>query len=141
MGIAASPDLVIADEPSRGIDHERAMEFMALLKRLLPRTAVIIITHDISIASACTRLLVMLGGKVMEYGPAGELLEEPKHPYTQNLLAALPERGFATAPPLGRELPGACPFYPRCVRGRSRCAETPPPEKSRQLRRWSCHDA
>lgn len=141
LGIAASPDLVMADEPTRGIDHEAAMEFMALLKSLFPRTAVIIITHDISVASACTWLLVMLGGKVMEYGPAGELLRDPKHPYTQNLLAALPERGFAAAPPLGRESPGACPFYSRCIRGCSRCAETPPPEISRELRRWCCHNA
>jgi oligopeptide/dipeptide ABC transporter ATP-binding protein len=141
MGIAASPDLVIADEPTRGIDHEAAMEFMALLKNLFPRTAVIIITHDISVASACTRLLVMLGGKAMEYGPTGDLLREPKHPYTQNLLAALPERGFAAALPLDRDITGACPFYSRCTRSHSLCTETPPPENSRELRRWSCHDA
>jgi oligopeptide/dipeptide ABC transporter ATP-binding protein len=141
MGIAASPVLVTADEPTRGIDHESAMEFMALLENLFPRSAVIIITHDISVASTCTRLLVMLGGKMMEYGPARELLTEPKHPYTQNLLAALPERGFAALPPLAREVPGGCPFYSRCTRSRTLCAETPPPEQSRGPRRWSCHDA
>lgn len=141
MGIAASPVLVTADEPTRGIDHESAMEFMALLENLFPRSAVIIITHDISVASACTQLLVMLGGRMMEYGPARELLTEPKHPYTQNLLAALPERGFAAMPPLTREAPGGCPFYSRCTRSRSLCAETPPPEQSRGLRRWSCHNA
>jgi oligopeptide/dipeptide ABC transporter ATP-binding protein len=141
MGIAASPGLVTADEPTRGIDHGAAMEFMALLENLFPRTAVIIITHDISVASACTSLLVMLGGTLMEYGPARELLAAPKHPYTQSLMAALPEKGFNAAPPLRREVSGGCPFYSRCVRGRSLCAASPPPEKARGPRRWSCHDA
>jgi oligopeptide/dipeptide ABC transporter ATP-binding protein len=141
MGIAASPVLVTADEPTRGIDHGAAMEFMALLKNLFPRTAVIIITHDISAASACTQLLVMLGGRMMEYGPVRELLTEPKHPYTQDLLAALPERGFAAAPPLNREAPGGCPFYSRCAWSSPLCAEKPPPEQSRGSWRWSCHNA
>jgi ABC-type glutathione transport system ATPase component len=94
IGLAASPKLVIADEPTRGIDEESADLFLEELDRAFPEAAVIVITHNMGLAKRCKRLLVLHDGGIVEYGDSESILEAPVHSYTQSLIEALPERGF-----------------------------------------------
>lgn len=92
MAIAStgSPQLVIADEPTRGIDQANRSLFMHNLNALFGKAAVLLITHDISVASACDDILVMQAGRIEEYGKAESVLTKPASPYTKVLLDALP---------------------------------------------------
>ena len=92
LGMAGQPGLVIADEPTRGIDRSTAVEFIELLKTSFRNAVVIIITHDISIARLCDKLLVMHNGTMAEYGHAGEVIENPASEHTRRLVEATPER-------------------------------------------------
>jgi ABC-type glutathione transport system ATPase component len=94
IGLAAAPKLVVADEPTRGIDEESADLFLEELDRAFPEAAVIIITHNMGLAKRCNRLLVLHDGGIVEYGDSENILRAPAHPYTQSLIDALPERGF-----------------------------------------------
>lgn len=94
IGMAGEAHLVIADEPTRGVDDETAATFMDGIKDSFTDAAIIIITHNISVAKACERLLVMRGGEILEYGDTCEILANPTHPYTRDLIDALPENGL-----------------------------------------------
>lgn len=94
MGMAGNPLLVVADEPTRGVDDETAATFMNSIVDSFPQAAVIIITHNIAVAKACERLLVMRQGNRLEYGDTAQILKNPGHPYTQSLIDALPENGL-----------------------------------------------
>ena len=101
IALAGKPKLVIADEPTRGVDRENADKFLSQLKELFSEAAVIIITHDISVAAECDYILVMDNGTGVEFGPAEELLNHPKHSRTHQLICDLPhalshvERGLS----------------------------------------------
>lgn len=112
--------LVIADEPTNGLDYQAKLAFQQLLKELFPEAALLIITHDITVASFCDRVLVLCGGKMMETGHSPQVLEHPRHPYTEALLSALVENGMQETPMLRGET-GACPYYRRCPYGREQC--------------------
>lgn len=112
--------LVIADEPTNGLDYQAKLAFQQLLKKLFPEAALLIITHDITVASFCDRVLVLCGGRMMETGPSNQVLEHPRHPYTEALLSALVENGMQETPMLRGET-GVCPFYRRCPHGREQC--------------------
>lgn len=105
--------LIIADEPTNGLDAAGRERFMRMLNELFPKAARLIITHDIGIASLCDRALVLLGGRPMECGAASEVLGAPRHPYTKALIGSLVENGMRQTPRL-REPEGSCPFYSRC---------------------------
>jgi len=90
LGLAGEPHLVIADEPTRGIDRDSAIEFIALLKKSFSDSALIVITHDISIANLCDNLLVMRGGAAVEYGATYDVITNPSHEYTRELIDAIP---------------------------------------------------
>jgi ABC-type glutathione transport system ATPase component len=94
IGLAASPKLVIADEPTRGIDEESAELFLEELDCAFPEAAVIVITHNMGLVKRCGRLLVLHTGGIVEYGDSESILGDPAHPYTPSLIDALPERGF-----------------------------------------------
>lgn len=118
--------LVIADEPTNGLDHEAKVRFMGLLKEIFPKAAKLIITHDIGVARLCDRTLVLCGGRMMECGESCELLEAPRHPYTKALMGALVENGMLETPVLREYLPSAkptdgCPFFRRCPRAATGC--------------------
>ena len=98
--LAVEPDLLIADEPVSALDVSVQAQVLALLEEIRQRLdlAMLFITHDLRVAAqVCDQVAVMREGKVVEYGPAGDVLVRPQHPYTQALVAAAPGRGFAFA--------------------------------------------
>jgi oligopeptide/dipeptide ABC transporter ATP-binding protein len=132
MALACEPSLLIADEPTTGLDatiQSKIVDLLAELKASLGVTTMLI-SHDISIISRLSdSVAVMYGGTVVEYGPAKKVLSpghEPKHPYTAALLASVPsaqnikEKGYLQAiegDVLDTiNIPTGCRFYPRCGR-------------------------
>jgi peptide/nickel transport system ATP-binding protein len=126
IAVAAEPKLLIADEPTTALDVTVQAQIIALLKDLQTRLnmAIVLITHDMGVvAGIASRVAVMYAGRVAEYGPVGEVLVEPRHPYTMGLIDAIPRaddapgslfRGLPGAPPiLGAPISG-CAFAPRC---------------------------
>jgi peptide/nickel transport system ATP-binding protein len=90
--IALRPRLLIADEPTTALDSTVQAGILTLLERLRAEgTALILISHDLAVVSRlASRVLVMRGGRIVESGPAAEVLEHPRHPYTRQLIAAVP---------------------------------------------------
>ena len=90
MAAAGNPGLVIADEPTKGVDHNNTLQFVNNLDTLFPNAAVLLITHDISVASICDNILVMKDGTTEEYGETKQVLAEPKSIHTHQLICDLP---------------------------------------------------
>lgn len=130
------PDLIIADEPTASLDATIQAQILALLARRVAcsNAALLLITHDLGMAAeVCDRIVVLYGGKVLEEGSSGRLLGRPSHPYTARLLEAIPRFGRSGrlvpvpgVPPHPRDLPGGCPFQPRCHRAIAECVDMPP---------------
>lgn len=112
--------LLIADEPTNGLDHQAKVRFMALLEEQFPEAAKLVITHDIAVAKLCQTTLVLCGGRMMERGPSAALLARPRHPYTKALIGALVENGMQETPVL-RPQNGPCPFFRRCPEAAPSC--------------------
>ena len=141
MAIACGPRLLIADEPTTALDVTIQAQVMALLRRLRSEEgmALVLITHDLALMAEMARaqdnpVAVMYAGQVVESDRASALFSRPRHPYTQALLAALPERAaprqrIAALPGIvpGRyDRPGGCLLAPRCAQVQARChAERP----------------
>lgn len=139
LAACARAKLVIADEPTNGLDRQQTEDFFALLDRLYPDAAYLVITHDISVARHCDSVAVLCRGRMCETGPAEAVLSSPRHPYTQALTGALVENGMAETPQLRPEGKG-CPFYARCPFAKEECASTPwePQAKEQNGIRWWC---
>jgi oligopeptide/dipeptide ABC transporter ATP-binding protein len=123
MALAADPGIMIADEPTTALDmtvQKQILELLAKLRREL-QLSLLFITHDLGVVAQITdRIMVMYAGRIVEEGPAMEVLRRPRHPYTEGLLRAAPrlERGKlipipGTVPSL-EALPHGCAFAPRC---------------------------
>lgn len=130
-------ELIIADEPTNGLDERGKEDFLKLLRELFPNAAKLIITHDISLAAQSDRILVLLGGRAMEEGRSNEVLSSPNHPYTEALIGALAKNGLQSSRVL-REQRGDCPFYSRCPKAGENCF-APTRTKSAGDRRWRCN--
>jgi peptide/nickel transport system ATP-binding protein len=152
MALACDPELLIADEPTTALDVTIQAQILDLLARLRRERgmAVLLISHDLGvIAETCDRVVVMYAGKVVESGPAADVLRAPRHPYTAGLLRSLPGdpgqgRRLATipgmVPPLTR-LPPGCRFRDRCDRALELCARQEPPLASLDPgRAAACHN-
>jgi oligopeptide/dipeptide ABC transporter ATP-binding protein len=140
IALAAAPDLLIADEPTTGLDVSVQAQIMDLLEALRERfgLAVLLITHDLAVvAERCDRVLMMYAGEIVEEADAETLFTRPAHPYTKALLSSLPRLGNAEsgdvlpvmpgqAPDFSR-LPPGCTFYPRCGESLDYCSDTVPP--------------
>jgi peptide/nickel transport system ATP-binding protein len=146
MALASEPSLLIADEPTTGLDATIQSEIVGLLANLKSELgiATLLISHDIRVISRLAdNVAVMYGGSVMEHGPAADVLAArfaPKHPYTTALLASIPseqnvrDKGYLTViegeVPDAVDLPRGCRFYARCNRVadsvRDRCAQREP---------------
>lgn len=103
MALACKPRLLIADEPTTALDVTIQAEILALMDRLKRETgtAVMFITHDMAVvAQMADRVVVMFRGNKVEEGPVAEIFENPQHPYTKALLAAVPKLGEMTGKPL-----------------------------------------
>ncbi|MDQ3467632.1 MAG: ABC transporter ATP-binding protein [Chloroflexota bacterium] len=132
-----SPDLLILDEPTSALDVSVQAQIMNLLKDLKrdPGISMLFITHDIGLASdLCDSIAVAYAGEHVEFGPAERVLLEPRHPYTQLLLASLPRlhgterpRPMPGEPPDPTALPAGCRFHPRCPFRFEACDHHPPP--------------
>ena len=93
MALACDPQLLIADEPTTALDVTIQAQILEVLKELKERLkmGIILITHDLGVVSEiCDRVVVMYTGKVVEQGLIREILDNPKHPYTEGLIAAIP---------------------------------------------------
>ena len=112
--------LLIADEPTNGLDEAGRAQFFALLDSIFPNAAKLIITHDISVAARCNRVLVLCGGRMLETDASSTVLRAPRHPYTKALLAAQVANGMQPSPIL-REGVSSCPFYARCSEADTAC--------------------
>ncbi|MCO5975320.1 ABC transporter ATP-binding protein [Ideonella oryzae] len=132
MAVACQPRLLIADEPTTALDVTIQAQILDLLRRLQKEQGMglIMITHDLGVvAELAQRVAVMYAGQIIETGPADTLFDQPRHPYTAALLAALPERsrGQARLPalpgsvPAGVDRPAGCLFAPRCAAVRADC--------------------
>jgi len=137
MAISCSPKLLIADEPTTALDVTIQAQILDLLLRLQRETnsALILITHDMGVvAETAERVIVQYAGQKVEEQPVIDLFENPRHPYTSALLAALPERATSKRlPSIPGVVPGqydrppGCLFAPRCSLHQPLCdAEKPP---------------
>jgi oligopeptide/dipeptide ABC transporter ATP-binding protein len=150
MALVCEPTLMIADEPTTGLDVTIQRQILALMRDLWERTGVarITISHDMGvIAHTCRRVVVMYAGKVMEVGPVQDVYREPLHPYTRRLIQAVPRLDTSAKPlGIGGELPSpftppaGCRFHPRCTEAIEVCRrEQPPLLTVAEGRQVACH--
>ncbi len=134
--LACDPRMLIADEPTTGLDPLVARQILALLTRLqrTHQLGVLFITHDLSIVQEhADRLAVLYAGRAVEWGEAGRFFASPRHPYSQALLGAVPRLGQATLRGIPGTLPEpaarppGCRFAPRCAYHRPPCDAGYPP--------------
>lgn len=128
--LAQPADLIVADEPTKGLDQKRRDLVVQLLKALSYQGKTIItITHDLEVGKQIGgNLAVLYKGYLMEQGQTGLILNTPHHPYTRALLAALPENGLHPIPMANKTLsPGrGCAFSGRCTQAVDACHEILP---------------
>jgi oligopeptide/dipeptide ABC transporter ATP-binding protein len=152
IAVAASPELILADEPTTALDasvQQTVLDLLAEVVREL-NASVILITHDIAVAaSIADRVAVMYAGRVVETGSISEIVRNPRVPYTKALLDAalaledgrqgvlptIPENPMAMY-----EEPAGCAFASRCDRAVDVCWNTDPVLVADNGRSWACHD-
>jgi peptide/nickel transport system permease protein len=153
MALACDPQVVIADEPTTALDvmiQAQILELMNDLRRKL-KLAIIFVTHDLGVvAEMCDSVLVMYGGVTAEYADVDTIYNQPRHPYTQELLKAFPDltrmdkklTSIPGYPPKLDALPAGCRFAPRCPLAFDRCNKEQPALhklKDGHLHIASCH--
>jgi oligopeptide/dipeptide ABC transporter ATP-binding protein len=137
MALSCDPDLIIADEPTTALDVTVQAQILQLFKSIQKSRSmsVLYITHDLGVvANIADRVYVMYSGMVTEQGNTAQIFHDPRHPYTQGLLASLPSRSKrgkrlysipGTVPnPACR--PEGCPFHPRCPHAIPTCGREYP---------------
>ncbi len=131
MGLACNPSLIIADEPTKGLDVTIKMQIVKLLKEVSRRKSMLFITHDLGVATQiCDNIAVMYAGELVEYAKTEDVFKNPLHPYTQGFLNSLPNMGLkpirGMSPSL-IDLPSGCRFHPRCDHASAKCTIEHPP--------------
>ncbi|MCP3978183.1 MAG: ABC transporter ATP-binding protein [bacterium] len=135
--IACSPRFIVADEPVSALDPPVQAQIINLMMDLQERLglAYLFIAHDLRLVEhICDRVAVMYLGQIVEEGPAREVYDDPKHPYTRALLASTPTLdpgsepapALAGEPPSPTEPPPGCPFHPRCPVAEEECSRDAP---------------
>ncbi|MBL8703056.1 MAG: ABC transporter ATP-binding protein [Alphaproteobacteria bacterium] len=150
--LALRPRLVMADEPTAGLDVSVQGEILNLMVRLRTELglAYVIVTHNLPvIRHVSSRLAIMYLGRIVEEGPTRAVFTTPAHPYTRALVAAVPRPDpddARSAPLLSGEVPSlrdrptGCPFHPRCPDARDRCrVEVPAMRSVAPARQAACH--
>jgi oligopeptide/dipeptide ABC transporter ATP-binding protein len=141
MALACRPALLVADEPTTALDVTVQAQILELLLRLRDShgTAMLLVTHNLGlVAGVADRVTVMYAGQMCEAATVDDLFTQPRHPYTQALLAAVPRLGgeratLATIPgrvPTPRDFPPGCRFAPRCPHAMAACRQAPPPARN-----------
>ena len=137
MALACNPQVIIADEPTTALDVMIQAQILELLDSLRKKLglAIIFVTHDLGVvAEMCDRVLVMYGGVTAEYADVDAIYNEPRHPYTQELIKAFPDltkpkkklSSIPGYPPRLDALPAGCRFAPRCPLAFDRCRTEQP---------------
>lgn len=136
MAMVCNPDLLIADEPTTALDVTIEAQILHLMRQLQKDkgTSIMMITHNLGVvAEICDQVYVMYAGKVVESAEVHELFQNPKHPYTQGLLGALPKmdsrqrlNSIDGMVPTLKDMPTACRFAPRCPMATQKCREEQP---------------
>jgi oligopeptide/dipeptide ABC transporter ATP-binding protein len=139
VALSCDPELIIADEPTTALDVTVQAQILELMRRLQRErgTAILLITHNLGVVAAmCDHVAVMYAGKIVESAPVRALFREPRHPYTQGLLRAVPRLDHPAKEPLPT-IPGTvpnllyptpgCRFRARCPWAVERCAVEEPP--------------
>ncbi len=126
MALALNPDIVIADEPTTALDVTTQAKIMKMINDIRRKMgiSIILITHDLPlVAEVADRVYIMYAGKIVEAADVYSMFKEPKHPYSQGLLSAIPSikgpkrrlEGMPGEPPDLRRPPQGCRFHPRCA--------------------------
>ena len=137
LALAADPKLIVADEPTTALDVSIQAQIISLLKKLCREngTAVMLVTHDMGvIAETADRVAVMYAGRIAEIGPVAQVIHHAQHPYTQGLMASIPQIGadherlaqIDGAMPRLNAIPKGCAFNPRCPKVFERCRQDRP---------------
>ena len=138
MALSSNPSLLIADEPTTALDVTTQKQVIYLIKELQKKfgTSVLFITHNLGvIAEIADKVMVMYGGKIMEYAPVKEVFNNPGHPYTSSLLESIPRLDIPRKVKL-KVIPGSLPnstiliqgclFHPRCRSSSDICKNKEP---------------
>ncbi len=151
--LAVQPDFIVCDEPVSALDVSIQAQIINLMRELQQRLGLtyLFISHDLKIVRyLCDEVAVMYLGKIVEIGPVREIYENPKHPYTQALLSAIPVHDRAESRsrivlkgdvPSALNPPSGCHFHPRCPVARPDCAARVPELRPVEGREVSCHYA
>ncbi len=157
MALACNPKLLIADEPTTALDVTIQAQILDLMRDLKHRVgaAIVLITHDLGVvAEVAERVVVMYAGRKVEEAPVKELFGNPRHPYTQGLLGAVPKLGSSLTgtetrlaeipglvPSLKQKIPG-CVFASRCPKATEFCSQAAPALELKSPAHWAaCHYA
>lgn len=151
MAFVNNPDLLIADEPTTALDVTIQAQIMDLMRKMNQErsTAVLLISHDLGvIRDLCSRVYIMYAGQIVESGTVEEVLQDPIHPYTRGLVAAIPyarKKGVPLSsipgfvPPLDKRSEKGCPFANRCFACQERCRQETPLLYRHKDRNILCH--
>jgi oligopeptide/dipeptide ABC transporter ATP-binding protein len=136
MACVCDPPVAVLDEPTTGLDVLTQDRILAELRRLRDEDgmAMVYVTHDLAVVSQMAdRIVVMYAGRIVENGPAAEVIERPRHPYTRALVEAIPDvrhpralRGIGGVSVGVGDWPSGCAFAPRCAHQQLRCQEALP---------------
>ncbi|MDO1582501.1 ABC transporter ATP-binding protein [Rhizobium oryzicola] len=152
-GLVCDPELLIADEATTALDVTVQKEVLDLLQTIQEerRMSLILVSHNLGVVAGRTdEVLVLYGGRVVEYGPTAEVFRNPRHRYTEALLSAMPQmdqpahsrlRTIPGQPPSLAAKPDGCPFAPRCAVAADICRRVMPPMAvaSDSRHRFACH--
>ncbi len=141
--LASNPRVIVADEPVSALDVSVRAQVLHLLRDLQQKAglATLFITHDLGVVRAIADdIVVLYRGAVMEQGPARLVMQRPRHPYTQALLAAIPGSGRKRLPPSGKAPAHGCRYAAICAIAAPICAE-PPPLRPLGAASVACHFA
>ncbi len=151
MALILKPEFVIADEPTTALDVLVQAQIINLLKKLKKEgMTIMLITHDLAIVSEIAEKVgIMYAGEIVEFGSAEQIYNEPKHPYTQALITAIPrlkgEKRISYVrgtPPNLMNPPSGCRFYDRCPHAMDVCKQDPPLTRIKEgfVRCWLYED-
>ena len=136
--LSCQPELIIADEPTTGLDVTIQSQILSLLLETREQmgSAVLYISHDLaSVVNICDRIMIMYAGEIVESAPTREIITSPRHPYTQALIDSIPPlggeprellRAIPGFPPNAVDLPPGCHFAPRCPQATEECTAQRP---------------
>ena len=150
MAMSCEPELLIADEPTTALDVTIQAQILELMEDIREKknTGILMITHDLGVVAERCSVVVMYAGRIVEEAPVEELFADPKHPYTQGLIASVPKlgSGVSSLPSIPGSVPDlsvmpkGCKFAPRCKYATDLCRQQEPELKETgKGRRCRCH--